>query len=135
MSEVLISAVILGLFLAASLRSWSELTAMERHRRHQQQLLAWMELQLQRDQGLLHQQARRLALNCADPEQVQQGLQTLQAAWHKTAPLPSPTGASANASLKPAGDGLLVLQLVSGEHQRMQRYSLQGLGACRHEPG
>ena len=87
------------------------------------------------DQGLLYQQARRLALNCADPLQLQQGLQTLQAAWHKTAPLPSPTGASANASLEPAGDGLLVLQLVSGEHQRMQHYSLQELGACRDESG
>ena len=130
---MLISAVILGLFIAASLRCWGELTAIEWQRRQQQQLLAWMELQLQRDQGLLHQQARGLALNCADLAQLQQGLQTLQAAWHNSAPLRPPTGASADASLEPAGDGLLVLQLVSGEHQRMRHYSLQGLGACRDE--
>lgn len=134
MSEVLISAVILAMAVAASLRCWGAVTALEQQRRRQQQLRDWMELQLQRDQGLLHQHASHLALDCADPDQSAQGLQSLQAAWHQSEPLPLPVGAVADSSFELAGDGLLLLQLISGVYQRGRHYSLQGLGACLNEP-
>ena len=133
LTEVLVSAVILAMALMGSLRCWGALTVLEQQRRSQTLLLDWMELQLQRDQGLLHHQARHLDLDCANPDQSQQGLQSLQAAWQQSALLPPPAGASVDASLEPAGAGLL-LQLMSGEHQRGRFYSLQGLGACLDEP-
>lgn len=123
------SAVILGLASASSLQLWQGFSRIEQQRQQAQQRAQWMELQLQRDRGLLQQQAQQLALECRGDHWREQALAALFQAWQQSEPVAPPSGLNARSNLVRQGEHLL-LEVASAGQQRRQLYSLEGLGVC-----
>ena len=123
------SAVILGLASASSLQLWQGFSRAEQQRQLGQQRAQWMELQLQRDRGLLQQQAQQLAPDCSGGLWRERALAALLLAWHQSEPLAAPAGVNPRSDLMQQGEHL-VLEVASAGQQRRQLYSLEGLDVC-----
>lgn len=134
LTEVLVSAVLLGIFCSLGLQLSGSIG---RAAQQQQQSAAqqhWLALQLQRDAGLLIRQGALLAVDCSEQEQRRLGLLELQALMEQAGSIEPAEMFSTQRQLQLA-DGLLQLQVSVGELQRQRDFSLQGLGACIDELG
>ena len=134
LTEVLVSAVLLGIFSSVGLQLSGSIgqAAKQQHQSAVQQ--DWLALQLQRDTGLLIRQGALLAVDCSNEEQRHQGLAELQALWQQAGSI-EPAEAFPTERQLQIADGLLELRVSAGELQRKREFSLQGLGACIHELG
>ena len=126
---MLVSAVILGLASVSSWQLWNGFSRAEQQRQLGQQRAQWMELQLQRDRGLLQQQAQQLAPDCSGGLWRERALAALLLAWQQSEPLAAPAGVNPRSNLVRDGEHL-VLEVASAGQQRRQLYSLEGLGLC-----
>ena len=134
LTEVLVSAVLLGIFSSAGLQLSGSIgrVAKQQHQSAVQQ--DWLALQLQRDTGLLIRQGALLAVDCSNEEQRHQGMLELQAFWQRAGSIESAGSFPTERQLEIA-DGLLELRVRADELQRQRDFSLQGLGACINELG
>ncbi len=135
--ELLISSVLLALFCGAGLKVLAAANGLAMEGRKQLALLAWMDRQLQRDEGVLRRLAPASAIDCSDSSQLKQQrtelLDQLQRAG--TLPLIDPllSTQSRQRLVEVQGDRLLVaLEAAAPLRQRRERlYSLEGLGVCK----
>ena len=134
MTEVLVSAVLLGIFSGLGLQLSGSIaqTAQQQKKAATQQ--RWLALQLQRDAGLLIRHGALLAVDCSDSEQRRQGLKQLKSLLLQAGSIDPPETFQTIRQLKLA-DGLLQLSVSAGALQRQRDYSLEGLGACIDELG
>ena len=134
LTEVLVSAVLLGIFSSVGLQLSGSIgqAAKQQHQSAVQQ--DWLALQLQRDTGLLIRQGALLAVDCSNQQQRQRGLAELQKSWQQADSITSAETFPTERQLEIV-DGLLELRVSAGELQRQRAFSLQGLGACINELG
>lgn len=136
MTEVLVSAVLLALWLSLGLQGWQRAMGMAAAARTLRGAAVLLQRQLARDEGLLRRQARMVATACDQPELRAQRLQQLASAVALQAPLAAAGGGRLDRwmELRPTAavaDELVLhwrLEPVGIERQRHLR--LEGLGAC-----
>ena len=134
MTEVLVSAVLLGIFSSLGLQLSGSIG---RAAQQQQQSAAqqdWLALQLQRDAGLLIRQGALLAVDCSNEKQRHQGMLELQVLWQQAGSIASDERFSTERQLQLTGE-VLELRVSAGDLERQRDFSLQGLGACINELG
>jgi hypothetical protein len=131
MTEVLVSAVLLALWVSLGLQGWQRAMAQASAARSQRWAALLLQRQLGRDEGLLRRQARLVGIACAQPERRAQRLQQLAAAVALQAPLAVAEGGRLDRWMELRADELVLrwrLEPVGIERQRHLR--LEGLGAC-----
>ena len=134
LTEVLVSAVLLGIFSSVGLQLSGSISRAAQQQQHSAVQQDWLALQLQRDTGLLIRQGALLAVDCSNEEQRHQGMLELQALWQRAGSIESAESFPTERQLEIA-DGLLELRVRADELQRQRDFSLQGLGACINELG
>ena len=133
LTEVLVSALLLGVFGSLGLRVQVSIAQAARQQHLQAQQQRWLAAQLQRDAGLLARQGALLAVDCLEPQHHRQGLQQLQQTLQGFGQLALPETFQAERQLDIVDD-LLQVTVAAGPWHRQQHYSLKGLGACINEP-
>ena len=133
LTELLVSALLLGVFGSLGLRVQVSIAQAARQQHLQAEQQRWLAAQLQRDAGLLARQGALLAVDCLEPQHHRQGLQQLQQTLQGFGQLALPETFQAERQLDIVDD-LLQVTVAAGCWQRQQHYSLQGLGACINEP-
>ena len=134
LTEVLVSAVLLGIFSSLGLQLSGSISRAAQQQQHSAAQQDWLALQLQRDSGLLIRQGALLAVDCGNQEQRHRGMLELQALWQQAGAIESAETFPTERQLEIA-DGLLQLRVRADELQRQRDFSLQGLGACINELG
>ena len=133
LTELLVSALLLGVFGSLGLRVQVSIAQAARQQHLQAEQQRWLAAQLQRDAGLLARQAALLAVDCLEPQHHHQGLQQLQQTLQGFGQLASPKTFQAERQLEIVDD-LLQVSVAAGPWHRQQHFSLKGLGACINEP-
>ena len=134
LTEVLVSAVLLGIFSSVGLQLSGSISRAAQQQQHSAVQQDWLALHLQRDTGLLIRQGALLAVDCSNEEQRHQGMLELQTLLQLAGSIESGEPFSTERQLEIA-DGLLELRVRAAELQRQRDFSLQGLGACINELG
>jgi hypothetical protein len=132
----MVSGALLAIFCCTSLQVLGSANGLALQSQKQLALLAWMERQLQRDEGVLRSFIPIASVNCQDSNSLQQKRQQLLIQLQVAGLLPNKDPLLVNEQLQRQvelrGDQLLI-GLISGspQHQRRERlYSLEGLGVC-----
>ena len=137
LTELLISSVLLALFCGAGLQVFAAANGLALEGRKQMALLAWMDRQLQRDEGVLRRLAPASSIDCSDSSQLVQLRTELLDQLQRAGTLPLIDSLLSTQPrqrlVEVQGDRLLVaLEAAAPLRQRRERlYSLEGLGVCK----
>jgi hypothetical protein len=131
LTEVLVSAVLLALWLSLGLQGWQRAMAQASVARSVRGGALVLQRQLGRDEGVVRRHARLVGIPCDQPEQRLLRLQQLAEAVMVQAPLALADGWRLDRWVGVAADELVLRwRLEPAGLERQRHLRLEGLGAC-----